>query len=119
MSSRGTPPPPPDAPRPPSFGWVTDPMGLTRNEIREFCAAVGAADLAAVDNTALPGLVAVAYARRADPVAYPWGAAGRIPLADLAPDDDQEDDQEDAAAAYAEERTAAALAGEEPPLPPP
>ncbi|MFE3071778.1 hypothetical protein [Streptomyces sp. NPDC059247] len=114
---RGTPPPPPGAPAPPPFGWIVDPLGLTRDEIAAFCAAAGVPSLSDVESTALPGLVAVAYARRHDPDAYPWSAAGRIPLADLTPDDDAPDAEAEEAA-YAEERTAAVLAGEDAPLPP-
>ncbi|MFI5861199.1 hypothetical protein [Streptomyces sp. NPDC051546] len=117
----GTPPPPRNTPKVPPFGWITDPFQLTGDEVAEFCAYAGAADLTAVDHVRLPGLVAVAYARRYDEEHYPWEIAGRIPLCDLrmgTGDEEHQGDEDEQEAAYAEACTEAALAGEDVPLPP-
>lgn len=86
-------PPPPDLPVPPPFGWVISPTRLTGNEAEQIKAACGLDPFVDAEKggVLLAGHVAVAYARRLDPEAYPWDVAGRIPIGEFRrrfPDED-------------------------------
>lgn len=79
------PPPPPGLPKPPAWGWVCYPGRLTSQEAEQIREVAGLDIQADFETRPLRcgAYVAVAYARRVDPEAYPWSVADLLSMEDL------------------------------------
>lgn len=114
-------PEPPQVPKPPPFGWIVNPRKLTGDELETIRQLVGDPDKMRMGR--FLAYTAIAYARRYDEAAYPWEAAGRIPLDELPALESQTDPvdgdglTEDEAEAHAQAVAEAIEAAEEPPDP--
>lgn len=114
-------PPPPRGgtvvPAPPPFGWITDPDHITGNELLEIQTYLGH-PIDEIPTIMFPAWLAVAYARRHDPDAYPWSIALSLPLLALSSElaERQEQKTERQEQQHAEAVAAAIEAGEDPAL---
>ncbi|WBB59348.1 hypothetical protein O7599_27790 [Streptomyces sp. WMMC500] len=110
------PPPPPNAPAPPSFGWYTNPRDLTNGEIDAIKRRLKVKEIADADGPAFLAHVAVAFARRENPQRYPWECSADIPISELPVPEATPDEKE--LAQYEEAAAEAAILGTDEPADP-
>ncbi|GAA2118614.1 hypothetical protein [Streptomyces synnematoformans] len=110
------PPPPPNRPNPPSFGWYTNPRELTNGEIDTIKRRLKVSEIGDADGPSFLALVAVAFARREDPARYSWECAADIPISELPVPEAAPDEKE--LAGFEERAAEAAILGTDQPADP-